>query len=80
MGIDNDILSKFNIGTNYKEDVFSYGHGWIYWYFLFNNNKNNVFNTSINNSFSNATSPVGRGGGFTGGGGGGAGGSGAGGF
>ncbi|WP_249168641.1 DUF2207 domain-containing protein [Alkaliphilus sp. B6464] len=80
LGIDNDILNKFNIETNYGESTFPYGYGWMYWYFILNNDKSNVFNKSINNSFSSVTPPVGGGGGFTGGGGGGAGGGGAGGF
>lgn len=80
LGIDNDILNKFNIETTYRESAFPYGYGWMYWYFILNNDKSNVFNKSINDSFSSVTPPVGGGGGFTGGGGGGAGGGGAGGF
>nr|WP_209661986.1 DUF2207 domain-containing protein [Acetoanaerobium pronyense] len=79
LGIDNSILNEFNIETDLSGDSFSYGHGWIYWYFIFNNN-NTGFQKSIESSFNSATHTTGTGGGFSGGGGGGAGGGGAGGF
>lgn len=79
-GIDNDILNELNVENLHREDAFSYSHGWLYWYFIFNSSRNNAFSNSINNSFGSTTSSAGMGGGFTGGGGGGAGGGGAGGF
>ncbi len=81
LGMDNSILNRLNIEIPHREDAFSYGHGWLYWYFIFNSDRSNAFGNSINNSFGNITSSsAGMGGGFTGGGGGGAGGGGAGGF
>lgn len=80
LGIDSEILNKFNIKTDYEEGAFSYGQGWMYWYFILNNNKSNAFNKSIDNSFNSIAPSVGGGGRFTSGGGGGAGGGGAGGF
>lgn len=79
LGIDNNILNEFDIETDSSGDSFSYGHGWIYWYFIFNNN-NTGFQKSIESSFNSVTHTTGTGGGFSGGGGGGAGGGGAGGF
>ncbi|MDI9475276.1 MAG: DUF2207 domain-containing protein [Natronincolaceae bacterium] len=79
-GIDNDVLNELNVETLHREDAFSYSHGWLYWYFIFNSSGSNAFSNSINNSFGSTVSSTGMGGGFTGGGGGGAGGGGAGGF
>ncbi|ABR49131.1 membrane protein-like protein [Alkaliphilus metalliredigens QYMF] len=47
LGIDNDILNEFNIETGHREGSVSYGYGWMYWYFILNNNKNNAFQKSI---------------------------------
>lgn len=79
-GVDNTILNKLNIGVNRTDRTYSYGQGWMYWYFVLNSGSSNAFGKSINNSFGASTSSVGGGGGFTAGGGGGAGGGGAGGF
>ncbi len=79
-GIDNNILNELGVEVAHRQDAFAYGHGWLYWYFIFNSSSSNAFSNSINNSFGGTTSSVGMGGGFTGGGGGGAGGGGAGGF
>lgn len=80
LGIDKDILNRFNVEDMHTGNLSNYGYGWMYWYFILNNDKNNIFNKSINNSFSSVAPPSGGGGGFSGGGGGGAGGGGAGGF
>ncbi len=80
LGINNDILNNFNIRNTNTEGGFQHGYGWMYWYFLLNNNSNNSFNQSINNSFNTGTTSVGGSGNFTAGGGGGIGGGGAGGF
>ena len=78
LGIHNNILDKFDIKVTDGENTYSYG--WMYWYFILNNDKNNAFNKSINNSFSSISPQTGQGGSFSSGGGGGAGGGGAGGF
>ncbi|KNF09985.1 putative membrane protein [Gottschalkia purinilytica] len=79
LGLNKDIVDKFNIKeeNSYKQQVFT--NSWLYWYIIFGNNGD--FNKSINSSFESTISPsTGSGGGFTGGGTGGAGGGGAGGF
>jgi len=69
LGLDNDILNNFNLETSHREDTFSYGYGWMYWFFILNSDKNNAFNKSINNSFNSVAPQVDGGGGGAGGGG-----------
>lgn len=78
LGIDKKMIKGLNLFSNNQEYVYS--SGWLYWYILFSENKNNTFQKSIDNSFGKVSSTTGSGGGFTAGGGGGAGGGGAGGF
>lgn len=80
LGIDKKMIKRLNVNLISNNQEYVYSSGWLYWYILFSENKNNTFHKSIDNSFGRVSSTIGSGGGFTAGGGGGAGGGGAGGF
>ncbi len=76
LGMGFDSLNRFKPHV-YNSHMPNY---WTYWLFANNSKGENVFEKSLNKSFSNIGSSTGSGGGFSSGGGGGAGGGGAGGF
>ncbi|MFA5524018.1 MAG: DUF2207 domain-containing protein [Tissierellales bacterium] len=80
LGVNKKVIKKFNIENTINSGETLYSNGWLYWYFIFDHDRNNLFRDSIDRSFSGISSSTGSGGGFTSGGGGGAGGGGAGGF
>lgn len=80
LGVDKKVIKKLKFDTSNSNENYLYSNGWLYWYFIFAQDRNNTFRKSIDNSFGGISSSTGSGGGFSGGGGGGAGGGGAGGF